>query len=244
MKPSRAFTVFLKKELHDIFFSPRSYFVAFFFFSVNAFLFLASDYWFSANNASFSFFFLNMPLVTVFVIPLLTMDVVTKDRHLHTDRLLTSFPISLSERVYAHFFAREFFLLVLLLLTMITPLSLLGLGNFSLVVFFVAYVGMFCFCTASLALSLFISTRFNNAPLNFLVSFIVLVFLVVLRIPSDFNMPKSIVSIVHALSFMTHIEVWLNGLFDTRDLIFFLAVTIVALESTVFLMKRLREKHS
>lgn len=228
----------LKKELAEIFFSPRALFSALFFFSVIALLFLGSDYWFAARIADLQFFFLNMPLVAMFVIPVNVMALFSSEKKAYTDRLLSTFPISRAQTVYAKYSAQLIFFFVLIFMSASIPLSVFPLGNFSFAVFMLSYFGVFLFFSAVIALAISGAALFDHAAGNFFASFLLVLFFSFIHVfAAAFEFSPPIKFFLQAISLSKHFESFALGIFDSRDVVFYVLFTFLALELSVFIVK-------
>ncbi|TBL73064.1 ABC transporter permease subunit [Paenibacillus thalictri] len=146
-----------RKELQMYFYSPVAY-------AAFAFFFLIAGYFFSAN-------FLYPPnvidirptvgtitFIYLFIIPLLTMRLVSDELRQGTDELLFTSPISISEIVIGKYLAALTVQLLLVVGSLLYPLVMSGFGPLDQTTLWLSYLSMFLLGAAMMAVGLFASS--------------------------------------------------------------------------------------
>ncbi len=247
LEKSRQIKIFfclVKKEFKLLYKSPVLYAVILFFFLLSGVLFIGSDYWFNAGLADFKTFFLNMPILFCVIIPMLTMSVWSDEKKYFTDKLLFSFPLSFRLIVISKYMNLVFVWLLILLLSMFIPISLFVLGNFSYGVFFISYLAVFFFGAALISISLACSSLSKYSAINFLFSFLVILFFSFLTSIISRKMiflPVWFKSLLDYISFTNHFETSARGIFSSIDFIFYLILILFGIELNVFILKACRD---
>jgi ABC-2 type transport system permease protein len=169
------------------------------------------------------------PLLAV-AAPAMTMGLIAEERRSGTLELLLAMPVRESEVILGKYLASLGLLAVLLATTIFYPLSVAQLGNLDWGPVFTGYLGIFLEGAALLAIGIAASTVTENQLIAFFVSFTIGGALAVLFgwfIP--FMPTGAVTDVAQALSFEPHLEGMTHGVVDTRDVIYFLSVSSLAL---------------
>ena len=173
-----------------------------------------------------------VPFVLVIVVPLLTMRLIAEERRNHTLVLLVSAPISMTEIVLGKFFGVLLYLLILSVLIIVMALSLLVGGALDFGLLLSSLLGLVLMLSSFTAIGVFMSTLTKSPTLAAIGSFGVLFLLWMFALSSNIWGDN----VLSYLSIIEHYVPFIQGLFNTRDLIYFLTVTAVFL---VFSVRRL-----
>jgi ABC-2 type transport system permease protein len=90
------------------------------------------------------------------------------------------------------------------------------------------YIGLLLFSAAAVAIGLLVSTVTESQSIAFFVTFFVLLLLWFAEAAAT-RMSGTLANIMNHVCFQSRLEGFTRGLVDTRDVIFFLSVTIVSL---------------
>jgi len=245
-----AFFIQLKRELGAIFISPMAY-VIFFFFTLIAGAVFYQNLQYLEFGTRFSvtqMFFLGVWfwICLLIMIPLITMRSFSEEYKSGTIELLMTAPVSDWDVVLAKFFGGLIFylclwaptLLYLLVFQWVTdgqvPIQWASLG---LCYLLVLLIGGFY-----VSVGLFASSLTRNQPLAAFMSFAFLLIVFFIGLMS-FNMPNS--GMADALSYLAsyrHMQGFLDGVFDSRPVVFYLSCTLLflALTQRVMAVKKLK----
>ena len=147
------------------------------------------------------------------------------------------------ELVAGKFAAAGSLLLVLILLTLPLPLSLLPFGVFEPGQIALEYLGVLLLGFAGIAVGQFVSALSANQISAFLFAVVfMLVITMIGQIPSVAVLPGWIAAALSWISFDYHFDSFSKGVLDTRDVVFFAALTALFLYLTtkVLLVRRYR----
>ena len=129
----------------------------------------------------------------------------------------------------------------MLLLLMLPPLSLIFLLQIEMASFLLSYFVAFLLGASLLALSTAISFLSIHPAINFLLAFISIIAVNITQAIAPLFHKVSFLSLFEDLflyiSFSSHFENASKGIFDSRDIIFYLVVLIFSLEGSVFIIK-------
>ena len=203
---------------------------------------LANHYWLSAGLSTLKNYFASIPLILIITFPMLTMNVWADEKKQNTAMLLLSMPISPRTIIYAKYTSRLLVWLFMLLLLMLPPVSLIFLLQIEVLSFLLSYFVAFLLGASLLAVSQAISFSSIHPAVNFLLTFISLITLNITHVLSPlFHKTGHIWTIFEKLfsyiSFSSHFENASKGIFDSRDIVFYLVVSVFALELNVFILK-------
>lgn len=171
-------------------------------------------------------------ILLLFVIPLLTMRLVAEERRNHTLTLLFSAPVSMTEIVLGKFAGVMLYLLILSGLILVMPMSLLLGGTLDAGLLATAVFGLVLLLASFTAIGLFMSTLTKSPTLAAMGSFGALFLLWMFAMSADVFGDN----VLSYLSIINHYVPFLEGVINTRDIIYYLTIATVFL---VFSVRRL-----
>jgi len=199
---------------------------------------LANNYWLNARISDLKSYFLSIPILFSILIPLLTMNVWADEKKENTKMFLLSLPISHRHIVYAKYLANLIVALIMSALTLLPPLSIIELLQFSFSNFFLSFFSITIFVSSALAISQAISFASRHGSINFLISFFILLILNIVHIPAHlFYKWNALQNLLSFFSFYVHFENASKGIFDSRDILFYTALLIFGLELNILLLR-------
>ena len=226
----RAIVSIVRKEMRSYFNSPIAYIVIVFFLVFTAVWFFHVAQFVIQDIASLRSYFAIMPLVFVGLIPALTMRSWAEETRLGTDEILLTLPFRETEVVLGKFAAAYGLLLLVLLLTIFVPLSVTPLGNFERGEIFGEYLGIALLGAAATAIGLFISSVAKNQISAFILSAVAILFLTLVgQLNAVVDLPGWLASVVNYVSLQFHVQSFIRGVIDTRDLAYFVVITVLFL---------------
>ena len=171
-------------------------------------------------------------ILLLFVIPLLTMRLIAEERRNHTLTLLFSAPVSMTEIVLGKYLGIIIYLLMLSGMIMIMPFSLLIGGSLDFGLLLSAVFGLVLLLASFTAIGLFMSTMTRSPTLAAMGSFGALFLLWMFALSADMFGDN----VLSYLSIINHYVPFLEGVMNTRDILYYLTVATVFL---VFSIRRL-----
>ena len=222
----------LKKEFNSFFASPIAYLVIGLFLLVNGlFLWVFNDD-FNILNAGFAdlnnFFFL-APWILLFLIPAITMKTFADEFQSGTIEILKTRPISNWQIVLGKFFAALSLIVIAIIPTFVYVYSVnqLGnpVGNIDYGSTIGSYLGLFLLASSYASIGLFTSTLPKNQIVAFLLGvFIAFFFYYGFDAIADLFGSSSFT--VKLFGMNEHFKSISRGVIDTRDILYFLSITI------------------
>lgn len=220
----------LKKEINSFFASPIGYLVIAIFLLLNGlflWLFKGDNNILDYGFADLSSFFMMAPWILIFLIPAVTMRSFSDEKKQGTLELLLTKPISLLSIVLGKYFGAFILILIALLPTLLYVFTVYQLGdpvgNLDVGSTMGSYFGLLFLIAAYTAIGVFASTISDNQIVAFITSvFICFVFYIGFDSIAEFTSSN----FAEQLGMNAHYKSMSRGVLDTRDIIYFLSITI------------------
>lgn len=234
----------LKKELNSFFSTPVGYLVIAVFLIINGLFLWVFDGDFNILNAGFSdlnsFFFL-APWIFVFLIPAVTMRMFSDEYNTGTIEILKTKPISDWQIILGKYFASLLLIVIAVSPTLIYVYSIGKLGNpsfnFDSGSMLGSYIGLLFLASTYTAIGLFASMLSQNQIIAFIIAVCLSLFLYA-GFETMNSLFGSLEYTVQKTGMAAHFKSLARGVIDTRDLIYFLSITMFFLILTKFRLER------
>jgi len=201
----QSFWAVFKRELKSYFTTPVAYvfLVVFLFFS--GYLTFKRGFW-DVRQADMRAFFVNMPLLFVFMVPSAAMRLWAEERRSGSIELLLTLPITVFQAVLGKFLAAWVFLGIALALTFPMVITVCYLGDPDVGLIITGYMGSFLMAGAFLAIGCFFSAVSKNQVISFVLSVVACAVLVFASMPTTLDylstfMPPGLVWAVERMGF-------------------------------------------
>lgn len=231
----------IRKEVTSFFASPIGYLVIALFLVINGlFLWVFSGEYnvFDAGFADLSPFFQLAPWVLLFLIPAVSMRAFSDEKKMGTLELLLTKPISLRNIILGKYFGALCLIIIAIVPTLLYVMTISDLGspsgNLDVGSTIGSYIGLLFLAMAYTAIGIFASTLSKNQ----IVAFIIAVF-ICFAFYFGFEGISSISSSLDVSFFgmKEHFNSVARGVIDTRDLVYFLSLTLIFLVLTYLKLK-------
>ena len=223
-----------KKEFRSYFVSPIAYIVISIFLVVMGWFFFSTFFLF--NQASLRNFFGLLPIMFAFVIPAVTMRLVSEELNMGTYEILLTMPVSFKEVVLAKFLAALAFVAAMLIPTLAYPVIISFLGDLDWGPVVGGYLGALFLGASFSAVGLFASSLTRNQIVAFIIG-VAICFALVLIDKILFFLPSALLIVFEYLGADYHFENISKGILDSRDILYFLSLTFVSLYATHLVME-------
>ena len=226
----------LKKELNSFFASPIGYLVIAVFLIINGLFLWIFNGDFNILNAGFadlnSFFFIT-PWFFLFLVPAITMRSFSDEFKLGTIELLKTKPITDWQIVLGKYLGALLLIILSLIPTLIYLFSIIMLGNpignIDLGPIIGSYFGLLFLASSYAAIGLFTSTISQNQIVSFLIAIVISLFMYYgFEALADLGISE----ILRYFGMLAHFESIGRGVIDTRDIIYFISITVIFLYFT------------
>ena|SRR5688572_25522883 len=224
-----------KREFRSYFDSPLAYVVICLSFVAVGFLFFfwRGGFW-QIDRASLGRLFEFAPLgLSVLVIPVVTMRLVAEERRSGTLEMLITLPVKDSDVIGGKYLGALGLVLVLVIATAIYPIAMFRfpwmLGPLDVGPVWSGYFGLILFSAAAVAIGLLVSSFVESQAIAFFVTVIVLGTLWFFDNLAEVVGTGWFATVLRYVSFQTRLSSFQRGLLDTRDIVYFVSVTALAL---------------
>lgn len=228
-------TAIFKREMKAYFSSAIGYvFLAVFLFFAGYFFFIGNV---MQQTSSMSSFFNNIVFIFMFLLPILTMRLLSEDKKNKTDQILLTSPVSVYGIVFGKFFAALAVYGIGLSSAVIFGILMAAMANVQGFVIVGNLVAMLLVGAALISIGLFISGLTESQVIAAVVSFFIMLLLFLI---DNFSKSTNAVlsAVANALSITGHYTNFSMGIFNIPDAIFYLSIAAIFL----FLTFRVLEK--
>ena len=164
-----------------------------------------------------------------FFIPALTMRMIAEENKSGTIELLLTKSISDREVVLGKFLACLLLIVIALVLTLPYYITLSFIGNVDHGAVWCGYLGLLLMSTVYISIGLFASSLTSNQIVAFLLSlFIGVFFLIIFNVLAS-DSTGIIGEVLSYLSLQTHFESVSRGVIDSKDIIYFLSISLLGI---------------
>lgn len=229
--------VIMKREMGAYFASPIAYIVTVVFL-ITAGIFVFQVFFFQSRAELRSYFSL-LPFLLSFFIPALTMRLFAEEKRSGSIETLLTLPVSETHVVTGKWLAAFFSSGAMIAPTLlyIIPLVIFGSPDFGPIVG--GFLGALFLCAAFSAIGVFASSVTKNQIIAFIVALAICITLTMVNTFLIF-LPARIVDVASYLSASTHFTSISRGIIDTRDVLYFVSLTVFFFYLTVIAQQKER----
>jgi ABC-2 type transport system permease protein len=179
------------------------------------------------------------PLMSLFVIPAVTMRSLAAEKGSGTLELLITMPVRDSDVILGKYLASCTMVLILLALTLLYPLMMFAgmpwhLGSLDWGPVWSGYLGCAFFGFAAVAIGMMLSSLTESDVIAFFTTAGALCFLyaigyIVSLVSTESGVQRAFADGLAFISFQTRLQSFVRGILDTRAVVYFVSVTILCL---------------
>lgn len=223
-----------RREFRSYFDSPLAYVViCLSFLGLGLMFFMFRGGFWQADKASIQGIFEYAPIgLSLLVIPVVTMRLLAEEKRTGTLEMLITLPVKDSDVILGKYLGGLGLVLTLVVATLAYPFAMFkwpwNLGPLDWGPVLAGYFGLVLFSAAAVAIGLLVTSLTESQAIAFFITFFVLVSLWYVAEVAAF-LGGTFGNVLEYLSFQTHLEGFSRGIVDTRDVVFFLSVTALAL---------------
>lgn len=223
-----------KREFRSYFDSPLAYVViCLSYLALGLFFFMFRGGFWQADRATLQTMFEYVPLgLSLLVVPVVTMRLMAEERRSGTLEMLITLPVRDSDVVLGKYLGALGLVLVLIVATGLYPLFMFqwpwSLGPLDMGPILTGYLGLLLFSSAAVAVGLLVSSLTDSQAVAFFITFFVLLALWISGSITE-SSGGWYANVVSYVSFQSRLAGFTRGLIDTRNVIYFLSVTALAL---------------
>ena len=184
---------------------------------------------FLVGQANLRIFFAVASWTLFFFIPAITMKMLAEERNTGTLELMLTKSISDRQLVVGKFIGSVSLILIALLATLPYVITLANIGNLDNGGTICGYLGLLLMTCVYTSIGIFASSITNNQIVAFMTAlFIGLFFHIIFDVLAG-NFTGFVGQILNGLSLQTHFESVSRGVIDSKDLVYFISVTLLGL---------------
>ena len=234
------------REIKSFFGSPIGYLVIAVFLIGNGLFLWVFEGEYNILNSGFadlSPFFSLAPWILIFLIPAVTMRSFSDEKKQGTLELLLTKPLSIWQIVNGKFLGSMLLIVMAIIPTFIYVWVISGLGlpegNIDMGSTMGSYFGLLFLIAAYSAIGIFTSTLSENQIVAFIVS-VFLCFFFYFGFEGLATILPGFQSKISSIGMQDHFKSMSRGVLDTRDIVYFISITILFLAGTVYQLKSLK----
>ena len=235
MKTTKNVKHIFKKEFRTYFYSPIAYIVISIFLLIMGWLFFST--FFLSDQASMVGFFGLLPPTLAFVVPAVTMRLFSEEMNVGTYELLLTLPVTFRDIIVGKFLAAVAFVAVMLAPTLVYAITVTLMGSLDWGPVIGGYLGALLLGAAFSAIGLLASSLTRNQVVAFIIGMAICVILTLLMDFLLFFLPDSLVGFFQYFSAKHHFQDIAKGVVDSRNILYFLTVTFIALYGANLIMQ-------
>jgi ABC-2 type transport system permease protein len=170
----------------------------------------------------------NLSVVLVILVPVITMRTLAEEKKAGTYELLLTSPLRISEIVLGKFLGSFVFVAIMVALTGVYPLILFAYGNPEVGVVLGGYLGLLLLATSFVAVGVLTSSLTENQIIAAVSCLVSLLLLYIIAWPAD-NAGETVGALLRYVSLTEHFGQMVKGVIDSKDLVYFATVIVLAL---------------
>ncbi len=215
-----------RKEFSAYFISPIAYIVISIFLLITGWFFFTTFFLF--NQANLRTFYTLLPVVFAFVIPAITMRLISEELNIGSDEILLTMPVTYADVILGKFLASVALVITMLIPTLAYPLTVSFMGQLDWGPVLGGYIGAVFMGAAFSAVGLFASALTRNQIIAFIIG-LAICFSLTLVDKMLFFLPQSLLGVFSYLGADFHFQNIAKGIIDSRDILYFISVCFVGL---------------
>jgi len=223
-----------KREFRAYFDSPLAYVViCLSFFGLGLMFFMYQGGYWQIDRATLQPLFEYVPAgLAVLVVPVVTMRLMAEERRSGTLEMLITLPVKDSDVIMGKYLGALGLVLTVVLASLAYPILMFkfpwSLGPMDMGPVISGYVGLVLYSAAAVAVGLLVSSLADSQAVSFFITFFVLGAFWISGSMAD-QLEGTWANVLHYVSFQSRMTGFMRGLIDTRDVVFFLSITVLAL---------------
>jgi ABC-2 type transport system permease protein len=233
-----------KREFRSNFDSPLAYVVICLgLILLGAFFFMVGGGFWQADRASLqNLFGLGPRGLSLLVVPVVTMRLLAEEKRSGTLEMLITLPVKDYEVVLGKFLGAWGLVLLLIASTLLYPVMMFKwpwhLGALDTGAVVAGYTGLVLYSAAAVAIGLLASALTESQVIAFFITWVVLVGLSFLSAVADIFSNEMVRSVLTFVSFDARLGSFARGMINTRDVVYFVSITIGCLMAAFRALER------
>ncbi|MDC7287739.1 Gldg family protein [Blautia schinkii] len=230
-----------KKEMKAYLESMTGYIYLAIFMGLTAYYFVVNNLLAESNDVKE--YFSNMTVALMFLLPILTMRLLSEEKKLKTEQLLLTIPLRIREILIGKYLAAFTVFGIGIGLTGIFVGILIALGGTDLITVLGCYVGIVLAGACFIAIGLFLSSLTENQTVAAIVTYAVLFGLYLISMFGDYAANPLLVKIIDYVAVFRRYTDFTMGIFDVSAACYYLSLAIAFLVFSGYVMSKERKGH-
>lgn len=182
----------------------------------------------------------NLSVITLLMMPLVTMGIIAADRRERSIELLLTSPISSWQIVFGKFLGGMAFALAMVAMTFEIPAALFSLGSPDTGVFYATYGGFLVLMGVFVAVGMFASSLSDNQLISAVIAFGILLAAWIVGWFATIPGEGALKATIEHIALLNHFEQLSKGVVHTNDIVYFVSVIVFFLFATTQRVEALR----
>jgi len=196
---------------------------------------------FLTGQASLQSFFSTAYWTLFFFIPALSMRMIAEEKKSGTLEILLTLPVNNTQVIMGKFLANLGMIAFSILLTLPYYFTISSIGNIDHGAVWCGYLGLLLMSAFYISIGIFASSITSNQITGFLLSLLISLFFHLIFDLLASGTTGILAEILSYLSLSSHYQSMARGVIDSKDLIYFLSFTAMALYLSIFQIKHFRK---
>lgn len=227
-----------KREFKSYFTSPIGYIYLGISLLLSGWFFVSTNLYYTITDMSY--FFGNLTMIFIFLVPMLTMRLFAEERRNKTDQLLLTAPVTVTKIVLGKYLSAVALFGFTLLITLIYPFVMMLYGTPLLPTILALYLGFFLTGSALIAIGVFISSSTESQVTAAIVSFVVILFIQLSDWITSIFKNAVVKAVIDWLSVMKRYEEFTTGILSLSSIIYFISFSAVFVYLTIQTIEKKR----
>ncbi|MCK9478017.1 MAG: ABC transporter permease subunit [Firmicutes bacterium] len=231
-------TAVFNRELKAYFTSPTGYIFLGVYLLFSGIFFVAINL--QNTITEMAYYFSNLTVILVFIVPLLTMRLFTEERRNKTDQLLLTAPITVTKIVLGKYFSAICLFGITLIITLVYPLMMLLYGNLMIFPIIAHYLGFYLLGCSLIAVGVFVSCTTESQITAAIITFVILLFIQLSGMVASLFNNAIVKKVIDWLSVMNRYSEFTTGILSVSSIIFFISFAAVFIFLTIQTIEKRR----
>lgn len=228
----------MRRELNSYFTSPIGYVFLGVFYLFSGFFFMTGPMY--NSNTDLRSLFSSLFTIFVFIIPILTMRLMSDDKKQKTDQALLTAPVSLFSIVMGKFLAAFLVYVIAVSVIAVYALVLAMFASPDWILLLGHFAGILLLGGALISIGMFVSSLTESQVIAAVVSFLIMMFVILIDSLATIIPIEFFAGLLSSLSFYNRYYQFTLGVFNFANVIFFFSVIAIFVFLTVRVLERRR----
>ncbi len=228
----------MRREFNSYFSSPIGFIYLSVFYILSGFFFFSTTLLY--DSPDMSYLFSSLYTIIMFLIPILTMRLLSEEKKQKTDQLLITSPISLFSLIMGKYLSALLVFSTGICVTILYAVVLASFTPIEWAVFFGHLIGLFLLGTALIAIGMFLSALTESQVIAAVSGFAVMLLLMMIDPLAQYINNPLLTSVLSGLSFSSRYNSFTMGIIDFSNVLFFISVSAVFIFFTIRVFEKRR----